>query len=69
MNDYHTYELGDFDLQCGRTLPRAQVAYQTYGSLNADKSNLILYPTSYGAQHHDIEWLIAPGRVLISGNQ
>src|SRR5207302_21057 len=28
------------------------------------KSNVIVYPTSSGAQHYDLEWLIAPGRAL-----
>ncbi len=50
--------LPNFELQCGRTLPQAELVYQTYGELNADRSNAILYPTSYGAQHTDIEWLI-----------
>lgn len=60
----HVFELVDFKLQTGATLPVARVAYQTYGELNADKSNAILYPTSYGAQHPDIEWLIGTDRIL-----
>ena len=64
MSDYQTFELGDFALQCARVLPEAQIAYKTYGALNGDKTNLVLYPTSYGAQHYDIEWLIGPGRIL-----
>lgn len=59
-----TFVLDNFTLQRGMTVPRAELVYQTYGRLNADKSNLILYPTSYGAQHMDIEWLIGPGRIL-----
>jgi homoserine O-acetyltransferase len=57
-------ELGPTRLQCGLTLPSLKLAYKSYGRLNADRSNAILYPTSYGAQHTDIEWLIGPGRVL-----
>ena len=64
MSGYATFELGDLALQCGRTLPEARLAYKTYGMLAPDKSNVILYPTSYGAHHTDIDWLIAPGRVL-----
>jgi len=62
--EYQTYEMQNFTLQGGITLPRADLAYQTYGRLADDKSNVILYPTSYGAQHSDIDWLIGPGRVL-----
>lgn len=64
QRDYQIFEIPDFTLQRGLTLPVAEVAYQTYGQLNADKSNVILYPTSYGAQHFDTEWLIGAGRVL-----
>ena len=60
----HVYEFENLTLQRGFTLPRAQITYKTYGRLAADKSNVILYPTSYGAQHTDTEWLIGPGRVL-----
>ena len=59
-----TFELGPTVLQRGLTLPGVQLAYQTYGKLAADKRNVILYPTSYGAQHTDTEWLIGPGKIL-----
>ena len=58
------FTLTNFNLQCGATLPEARLIYQTYGELNSDKSNVILYPTSYGAQHPDIEWLINPDSIL-----
>jgi len=62
--DYQIFELGDVALQSGLTLRNAQLAYKTYGRLNAARSNVIVYPTSYGAQHYDTEWLIRPGRAL-----
>ena len=58
------FELGDFELQCGRLLPEARLVYTTYGTLDADGSNAVLYPTSYGAQHTDVEWLVGPGQIL-----
>lgn len=63
-SDYQVFELENLTLQRGITLPRAEVAFKTYGKLAADKSNVILYPTSYGAQHYDTEWLIGPRRIL-----
>ncbi|MEM6886652.1 MAG: alpha/beta fold hydrolase [Pseudomonadota bacterium] len=63
-SDFDLFNIDNFRLQRGITLPNATVAFKTYGKLAADKSNVILYPTSYGAQHHDTEWLIGPGRVL-----
>src|ERR1700720_3722096 len=62
--DYQIFELGDVALQSGLTLRNAQLAYKTYGRLDAPRSNVIVYPTSYGAQHYDTEWLIRPGRAL-----
>ncbi|MFM8222889.1 MAG: hypothetical protein ACKOJF_28605, partial [Planctomycetaceae bacterium] len=53
-----------FTLQRGVTLPEARLVYQTHGELNARRSNAVLYPTSYGAQHPDLEWLIGPGKIL-----
>ena len=60
------FVLKDFRLQSGAVLPEARLIYKTYGTLNADRSNVILYPTSYGAQHTDTEWLIGPDRILDS---
>jgi homoserine acetyltransferase len=46
VTDHETFELGPLTLQCGLTLPRAHLAYKTYGTLAPDKSNVVLYPTS-----------------------
>jgi pimeloyl-ACP methyl ester carboxylesterase len=62
--DYQTFPLGDVALQSGMTYRGAFLAYKTYGRLNADKSNVIVFPTSYGAQHYDTEWLIGEGMAL-----
>jgi homoserine O-acetyltransferase/O-succinyltransferase len=64
VSDHEIFDLGPIRLQRGLTLPKAHLAYKTYGTLAADKSNVILYPTSYGAHHTDIEWLIGRDRVL-----
>ena len=64
MSSAGTFTMENFTLQCGAVLPQAQLVYQTYGQLNRDRSNVILYPTSYGATHPDIEWLIRPDRIL-----
>ncbi len=59
-----SFTLTEFSLQCGAVLPTATVVYQTYGELANDRCNVILYPTSYGAQHSDIDWLIRPDGIL-----
>jgi homoserine O-acetyltransferase len=58
------YALGDIQLQRGSTLRNATIAYKTFGTLNADKSNAILYPTWYSGFHTDNEWLIGVGMAL-----
>lgn len=38
--------------------------YRTWGYLNKDKSNAIVYPTWYSGKHTDNDWLIGPGKGL-----
>jgi homoserine O-acetyltransferase len=64
MADYDIFELGDVELRMGATLRDAQLAYKTYGDLNRDRSNAIVYPTWYSGQHPDNEWLIGEGMAL-----
>jgi homoserine O-acetyltransferase/O-succinyltransferase len=45
-------------LQRGGTLAAARIVWKTYGTLSPKRDNVILYPTSYGAHHTDIEWLV-----------
>lgn len=52
----------DFPLQCGVVLPEIQLVYEIHGEFHPER--VILYPTSYGAQHPDLAWLIATGRIL-----
>jgi homoserine O-acetyltransferase len=40
--DFELFDLGDFNLARGQTLPDAKLAYQTFGDLNEDKDNVIL---------------------------
>src|SRR5919199_521787 len=64
MVDYEVFELGDVQLRPGATLRDAKLAYKTYGTLDEDKNNAIVYPTWYSGQHYDNEWLIGEGMAL-----
>ena len=64
MKDYEIFELGDVVLQCKKTIKNAFMAYKTYGTLNATKDNVIIYPTWYSGQHYENEWLIGSGKAL-----
>ncbi|EFJ34594.1 hypothetical protein SELMODRAFT_406061 [Selaginella moellendorffii] len=55
---YKLFSLGDFSLCEGATLRDAKLAYKTYGSLNAQGDNAIVYPTWFSGRHWDNEWLI-----------
>jgi homoserine O-acetyltransferase len=54
------HALGPWPLACGQSIPEAQISYLQIGDLNADRSNLILVPTSYGARPEDLAWLAGP---------
>ena len=58
------FELGAFQLSSGQVLRDARIVYRTYGTLAPDRSNVVLYPTSYGAHHTDIDWLVHPDGIL-----
>ncbi len=62
--DYKIFELGSVQLQSGATLRDCKLAYKTYGTLNAKKDNVIVYPTWYSGQHTENEWLIGEGMAL-----
>ncbi|WP_054955219.1 alpha/beta fold hydrolase [Paenibacillus dakarensis] len=62
--DYEIFDLGNVTLQSGTTLPSAFLAYKTYGRLNENKDNVIVYPTAFGDTHVQNEWLIGNGVAL-----
>lgn len=64
QRDYEIFEAGDVTLQSGTVFPAMRLAYKTYGTLSPARDNVILYPTSFSAQHYDTEWLIQVGGAL-----
>jgi homoserine O-acetyltransferase len=64
MSDYEVFELGDVVLQSGITLWQAKLAYKTYGTLAAQRDNVIVMPTFYASQHPDNQAMIGAGRAL-----
>ena len=53
-----TWAADNVRLQRGGTLKQARIVWKTYGTLSPKRDNVILYPTSYGAHHTDIDWLV-----------
>lgn len=64
QRDYDIFEAGDVALQSAAVFPALKLAYKTYGTLSPARDNVILYPTSFSAQHFDTEWPIGPDGVL-----
>ena len=58
------FDAGDLTLQSGAVLRGARLSWKAHGTLSPARDNVIVYPTSYGAQHPDLEWLIGPDGVL-----
>ncbi len=58
------FDAGDIVLQSGARLTDAKLSWKAHGTLAPARDNVIVYPTSYGAQHQDLEWLIGPDSIL-----
>ena len=55
---------GDLTLRSGAVLSDTLLSWKAHGTLSEAKDNVIVYPTSYGARHPDLEWLIGPDGIL-----
>jgi homoserine O-acetyltransferase len=61
---YELYNLGDFTLEDGQIIPNCQIAYTTYGELNAEKDNAIVIPTWFSGTSKAYEPYIGKDRAL-----
>ena len=59
-------ELGDFGLENGEIIKNCRIGYRTFGQLNENKSNIILYPTWFGGTSEQLGNLIGPGKLVDS---
>ncbi|HQL91532.1 MAG TPA: alpha/beta fold hydrolase [Syntrophales bacterium] len=58
-------DLGDFRLESGQVIRECRVGYRTFGTLNRDRSNAVLFPTWFAGTSQDLVnlGLIGPGRL------
>jgi homoserine O-acetyltransferase len=72
-NDYYSeerhgpheiFELGNFELENGITIPNAKLAYKTHGALNEAKDNAILFPHMWSGTPKAMEIFIGADRPL-----
>ena len=62
--DYDKYELGSVSLLSGGKLDPAFLAFKTYGSLNSNRSNVVVLPTFYTGSHQRNEGFFGVGRAI-----
>ena len=61
---HEIFELGNYQLESGITLPNARVAYKTHGTLNAAKDNVVLFPHMWSGTPKAMENFIGEERPL-----
>jgi homoserine O-acetyltransferase/O-succinyltransferase len=59
-------KLGDLPLVSGETLEDCRVEYRTLGTLNAEKSNVVVWATWFSGITKDLVELVGPGRLVDS---
>jgi homoserine O-acetyltransferase len=59
-------ELGDFKLESGDVLRDCRIGYRTFGTLNTNRSNVILFPTWALGTTEQLEGSIGPGKLADS---
>ena len=61
---HEVFELGNYQLESGITLPNARIAYKTHGTLNAAKDNVVLFPHMWSGTPKAMETFIGEDRPL-----
>jgi len=64
--DQQFANLGDFKLQNGGVIRNCRIGYRTFGTLNSDKSNVIIFPTWAGGTTEQLKSNFGPGRLIDS---
>jgi homoserine O-acetyltransferase len=59
-----TASLGECKLESGLSIPDCQVTYRTYGTLNRDKSNVVLFPTWFNGNTEDLARYVGPDGLI-----
>src|ERR1043165_1788172 len=58
--------IGDLKLQNGGVIRNCRVGYRTFGTLNHDKSNVVVFPTWAGGTTEQLKGSIGPGKLVDS---
>ena len=58
--------IGNLKLQNGGIIRNCRVGYRTFGTLNHDKSNIVVFPTWAGGTTEQLKGSIGPGKLIDS---
>jgi homoserine O-acetyltransferase len=56
--------IGDLKLQNGGVIRNCRIGYRTFGTLNGDKSNVVVFPTWAGGTTEQLKSNFGPGRLI-----
>ena len=56
--------IGDLRLDSGKIIRDCVIGYRTFGRLNKDKSNAVLFPTAFGWRSAGLASRIGPGKLI-----
>ncbi len=62
--NYETYNAGDVVVDSGATLAGAQLAYQTFGTLNPARDNAVVLLTHFGGTHEHCAHFVGKTRAI-----
>jgi homoserine O-acetyltransferase len=62
--EHQVANLGDFRFESGAVVKDFKVSYVTHGKLSRNKDNVILALQHFSGDHHDVDFLIGPGKAL-----
>jgi homoserine O-acetyltransferase len=57
-------DIGDFKLVSGETLRNARIGYRTFGKMNADRSNIVVFPTWAGGTTEELKDNVGAGKLI-----
>ena len=62
--EHQLANVGAFRFESGTIVPDLRISYVTHGNLNENEDNVILAMQHFMGDHHDIDFLIGPGKAL-----
>jgi len=60
--------IGDLKLQSGKILHECKIGYRTFGAMNQERSNAILYPTWFAGVSKDVVGLLGADKLIDTTN-